>query len=785
MSSITLLESQKDEYSILDQWIKAKEFVYVGRGINRIDALDKVLGRSKYVEDYLVEGLTFARIVKSNIPHGILESINPGKASQHPDFITLVTSKDIPGLNQVGYYIPDQPALAEKKVRFHGEPVALVVSSKPKSAEELRELVEVVIKPIRAVFDPLEALKDEVLVHEENRSNVVLKTRVRKGDSSRALQESDYVVEGTYKTGYQDHAYLETEGALAIPSDGGMTVILPGQYPHLAQAIISRVLGVSQSKVRIIQPVIGGGFGGKDDMEPIVGAQAAIAAYKIRRPVLLTYSREDSFTSHCKRDPAIIKYRSGASRDGRLTVVDVDIIFDAGAYANRGPFTLWRATVHATGPYEVPNVDVRGMLVYTNKVYQGSFRGFGNPQIQFAAERQMDELAERIGIDPLEFRLKNILKPGSKISTNQVLEDSVGIADALIKVAERCSWADKRKAYGKIVDGKARGLGLACAWHGISTSRGVPDWCNAYLNVAKDGSITIYTGVVEMGQGTHTGLLQIAAEILGVPFEKINLIGGTSDAPDTGATHGSRGASFGGISVAIAATKIRRRVQKVASRILGCSLEDVELKDGWVYNRHKPEMRITWEEAVKRCYAEGEDMAATGYFYMPKGKFDEEKGQGFAYIVFSYMVVAVEVEIDVETGLTRVVKVWPAICAGRIINPRLATTQIHGAVLQGIGYTLTEEVKLEDGRIINPNFTDYLVPTIADLPEIEEPIFVEDLFRFGPFGAKGLAEMALIPIPAAITNAIKHALGIGPSEIPCSSEKLFLEMSKAMKKTRS
>lgn len=776
MSSITLLETQKDEYSILDQWLKAREFIYVGSEVKRIDALDKVLGRARYVEDFLVDGMVYARIVKSEIPHGILLSIRPGRASEHPDYVSLVTSSDVPGANQVGYYIPDQPALAEKKVRFHGEPVALIVASKPRSAEILRELVEVEIKPLKPVFDPLEAMKDEILIHEGHGSNIVLRTRVRKGDASKALLESDYVVENAYKTGYQDHAYLETEGALAIPSDDGMTIILPGQYPHLAQSIISRVLGIPQSRVRIIQPCIGGGFGGKDDMMPIIGAQAAVAACKIRKPVLLAYTREDSFTSHCKRDPAYIKYRSGADKGGKLTVVDVEIIFDAGAYANRGPFTLWRATAHSTGPYEVPNVDARGVLVYTNKVYQGSFRGFGNPQIQFAAERQMDELAEKIGLDPLEFRLRNILRPGSTTATHQLLEGSVGVGEALVRIAEKCNWFEKRKNYGKISNGKARGIGVACAWHGISTSRGVPDWCNAYINVARDGSVSIYTGIVEMGQGTHTGLIQIAAEALGLPLEKINLVGGVSDAPDTGATHGSRGLSFGGTAILIAASKIRKRIQRVASRLLECDPEEVELKDGWVYNRHKPERRISWEEAVLKCYAEGEDMAATGYFYVPKGKFDEERGQGFAYIVFSYMVVAVEVEVDVDTGLTRVLRVWPAICAGKIINPKLATTQIHGAIMQGIGYTLMEEIKVEDGKILNPNFTDYLIPTIMDLPEIDEPIFVEDYFRFGPFGAKGLAEMALIPIPAAITNAIKHAVRVKPSEIPYTPQKLFTEL---------
>ena len=774
--SSSLIEVQREEFSILDSWLKAREFIVVGKSVRRVDSLEKVLGRARYVEDYLVEGMTYARIVKSSVPHGLIESISPGEASSHPDFIDLITAEDVPGQNQVGYYISDQPALAEGKVRFHGEPVALVVARKPESAELLRSMVEVRVKPLPAVFDPLEAMKDQVIIHEEVGSNVVIKTHIGKGDAEKALEESDYVVENEYRMGYQDHAYIEPEGVLAIPRDGEYTVIAPAQYPHLAQLISARVLGVPQSKVRVIQPMIGGAFGGKDDMGPILAAQAVVAAHKTGKPVLLTYSREDSFTSHCKRDPAIIYYKSGASKEGRLTAVQVRIIFDAGAYANRGPFTLWRATAHASGPYEVPNVDSRGFLVYTNKVYQGSFRGFGNPQVQFAAERQMDELAEKLGIDPLEFRLMNILKPGSRTCTNQLLDHSVGIGEALRRVAEASGWREKRRRYGRIENGKARGIGVACAWHGISTSRGVPDWCNAYINVAKDGSVSVYTGIVEFGQGSHTGILQIVSEALGIPVEKINLIGGTSDAPDTGATHGSRGLSFGGTAALIAATKIRKAVQRVAARSFGCSPDDVELRDGWVYCRRDPEKRMRWEEAVKACYLQGEEMSATGYFFMPKERFDEKKGQGQAYVVFSYMAIITEVEVDVETGLTRVLKVWPALCAGRIINPELAKGQVDGAILQGLGYMLLEEIKVEDGRILNPAFTDYLVPTIMDLPEIMDPIYVEDYFKYGPMGAKGLAEMALIPMAPAIGNAIKHAVGVSPREVPYPAEKLYMDL---------
>jgi CO/xanthine dehydrogenase Mo-binding subunit len=772
--STTLVDTQREEYSLLERWIKSKEYVVVGRSVTRIDALEKVLGRAKYVEDYSLPGMLYAKLVKSPVPHGILKGIRPGKAEGLKGFYGLVTASDVPGINEVGYYIQDQPALAEGKVRFHGEPVALALAESPEVAEEAALLAEVDVEELPAVFDPLEALKGEVLVHEGRKGNVAIKTKVRKGDVKRGFEESYIIVEDTYRMGYQDHAYLEPEGALAVPSVDGMTVILSVQYPHLAQMKVARVLGINQSKVRIVQPVIGGAFGGKDDMGPIVAAQAAIAAYKAQKPVLLTYSREDSFTSHCKRDPAVIRYKTGATKDGKLKAIEVEIIFDAGAYANRGPFTLWRATVHASGPYEVPNAKVDGRLVYTNKVYQGSFRGFGNPQVQFAAERQMDELAYELGMDPVEIRLKNVLKVGSLTITNQKLEFSVGIEEALRRVAEASGWRDKWSRYPIMKDGKARGMGVGIIWHGISTSRGVPDWGNAYINVGKDGSATVYTGITEIGQGTHTGLAQIAAEGLGVPLSYVNLIGGTTDAPDTGATHGSRGLNLGGNGILVAATKIRTRVERAVARYFNVDQSEVRIRDGLVYV--KGERRLSWKEAVKIAYETGEDMAASGHFFMPKGKFNEEAGQGFAYLGFSYMAVITEVEVDLKTGVTKVLKAWPAIAAGKIINPELVRGQIHGGLIQGLGYAIMEEVKLENGRILNPNFTDYLIPTMTDVPEIAEPIFVEDIFPYGPFGAKGVAEMALIPTPASIGNAIRNATGVKPRELPYTPEKLYFDL---------
>jgi len=763
----------EEAYRILERWLGAREFVIVGKSVERMDALEKVTGRAKYVEDYFFDGMAFSRLVKSTHPHAVLRGIDVSEARRVPGFLSLVTAEDVPGVNQVGYAIPDQPLLAQRKVRFYGEPVALAVAETPEAAEESRDLVRVEYGVLPAVFDPIEALTSRVLVHEERGSNVALETRVHKGDVGEGFSRSDVIVENTYRTGYQDHAYLETEAAIALPEPDGVTVIASIQYPHLVQTVVSRVLGMRLGQVRVVQACVGGAFGGKDDMGPIVSAQAAVAAHKLRRPVMLTYTREDSFDSRCKRDPAIIRYRSGASWQGKLMAIEVDITFDCGAYANRGPFTLWRATMHASGPYEVPNARISGHLVYTNKVYQGSFRGFGNPQIQFAAESQMDELAEELEIDPIEFRLRNMLREGSSTITSQVLDHSVGIYEALAQVEERSQWKSKRHALRELGEGRLRGIGVGCGWHGISTSRGVPDWANAVVNVNRDGSVSCYVGICEMGQGTTTSHAQILSEVLGVPINYVTVNFGTSTAPDTGATHGSRGTSIGGIGVLLAAGKLRERIERVAAELLCCDAKDVVAKDGEIYDAGDPSKRLTWEELVKKCYERGAEMSATGYFFLPKGKFDEERGQGFAYVAFSYIATVAEVEVDTNTGSVKVLRVWPALASGRIVNPSLVLGQIEGAVLQGIGYTLLENLVVSEGRILNNNFTDYIVPLVSEMPSVEEPVFVEDLYRYGPFGAKGVGEMALIPIPAAITSAIRHATGVAVRELPVTAEKLY------------
>lgn len=767
----------EDPYTLMEKWLKAKEFIVVGKGVKRADALDKALGRARFVEDYYFpENMLFVKQVLSTEPHAKLLSIDPTEALKLPGVEGVFTAKDIPGINQVGYALPDQPLIAEKKVRFVGDLVALVAAKDFDTAIKAAELVKVKYDPLPHILDPLEAMeRTDVLVHEEVGSNIAFRTKVRKGNVEEGFAESDVVVENEYRTHHQDHLYLETEGALAIPQfEDRLTIISAGQYPHLVRAIAAKVLGLPESHIKVVIPYMGGGFGGKDDEGPLIAAKAALVAYLTKKPTFMMYTREESLIMHPKREATIIKYKSGATKDGGLKAIEVKIIHDTGAYANRGPFILWRATVHASGPYEVPNAKIDGFAVYTNKVYQGSYRGFGNPSVQFAAEAQMDQLAEKLGMDPVEFRLKNMLRPGKATITNQVLDHSVGIADAVAKLAEVADWKKKREAYGK--GGRyRRGIGIAVAWHGISTSRGVPDWSNAYVKIEKDGSVTVHTGIVEMGQGSPVSShRQIAAEILGAPIDLVQVVFGTTDSPDAGATHASRGTSIGAIGVYVASAKIRERLNKLAAELLNASPDDIVIKDGKAYVKGKPDKYIEWKELIKEAYSRGVEVSATGYFFLPKGTFDDAKGQGYAYPAFSYVAMVAEVEVDTYTGKVKVLRIWPALAAGRIINPVQVEGQIEGAAVQGMGYALMEQFVFDEkGRILNPDLTDYVIPTALDVPEVMKPVYVEDLFKYGPFGAKGVGEMALIPAPAAIANAVSHALGIRVTKLPLTPENVY------------
>ena len=761
-----------ENLEIVKSFFSRKDFYIIGKNVTKVDALNHVLGRSKYTADYVYDRMLHVKVVRSRYPHAIVKSIDTSKALQTPGVIAVLTAMDIPGINDWGYTLPDQPLLAFEKIRFLGDGVALVAAETLDQAEDAVGLVHVQYDPLPPIFSPTEAMKSEVLIHEKG--NIAFKCRLRKGDVAKGFAESDVTVENEYRTRQQEHAYIEPEAAIAVPeSDGSLTIIGSMQSPFTVQMNVAKILGYSLDKVRVIQAATGGGFGGKDDIPPEVSARAALVAVKTGRPALLAHTREESISAHSKRHAYLIKYKSAATKEGMLTAAEIEIISDVGAYASHGPYVLWRSTVHSTGPYIVPNVKVDSYLVYTNKVYGGSFRGFGNPQIQFAAESQMDELARLIDMDPVELRLKNVLRPGSFTATSQLLDHSVGIEECLRKAAELSNWKERREGYMNQIGVKRRGIGVGLMWHGNSTSRGAPDYSAASLIVHKDGSVRFRTGIGEIGQGTHTGHIQIIAEILGVSPEMIHVDNpDTSAVPDSGPTHASRGLLRGGAAAMVAAYKVRENLNKVAAEILGCDETEVEIRDAKVYSRKNPSKMISFQELALECYNNGVTLSYFGNFRGPKMIFDHDIGQGEAYSNYTFAAHIVEVEIDTETGQVQVLKVTPVYDAGKAVNPKLLSGQIEGGALQGMGYAIMEEIVYDGGVVLNQTLQDYLIPTSLDIPEIA-PTLIEHRYRYGPFGSKGMGEAPLIPMAAAIVNAIYNATGVRIKELPATPERVL------------
>jgi len=761
---------------------RASDFVYVGKEVIRIDVLDKVSGATKFVEDLYSKDMLLAKVLTSPYPHAALKHIDTSKALKVPGIRCVISAKDIPGVNNASYLIADQPLLAEGKVRYEGEPVAIVVGEDENDLFSARDLIQVDYEPLPAVLDAFEAAENKVLVHDSG--NIPLEQRIVRGDISRGFSESSVIVEDTYVTQWQDHGYIEREGAIAFPTQSGVRIVGVQQHPHLAQMVVARVLGLKLEQVEVITPMIGGGFGGKDDVGPWVCAQAALAAYRTKRPVLLSYDREQSFLIHPKRFPFHIEYKSGAASDGKLKAIDVKITVNTGAYSNRAPFVLFRGMLTSSGPYEVPNAVIQGRVVYTNKVLGGSFRGFGNPEVHFAAESQMDRLAAKLGIDPVDFRLNNILKPGSVTAFGQRLENDVGLKEALQAVVEKSDFRRKRNEYGQhnaINKRMKKGIGLACVFYGTTITAyrpdgsPRPDWSSVTISVKAEGKVDVLTGIVEIGQGTHTAIAQVVSEVLGLASLESVSISSSTEAPDTWATHSSRGTAYGCSSVYPAAVKVRERLREFAAHDLGCPADEVRFERGYVFSRKTPSKKIRWEDLTRRASESRVDLTVTEtVWHKARGEFDPKTLTGFIYPSISYCAFVSEVQVDTENGLVRVERVWPAISCGKIINPVGARQQIVGGFIQGLGFSLMEEVKFKDGLMENPNFLDYLIPRSTDSPTFEEPVFIEIAHPYGTLGAKGLGEIGMIAAPPSISGAIAHATGRTVDQLPMTPESVYM-----------
>jgi CO/xanthine dehydrogenase Mo-binding subunit len=717
----------------------------VGQRVPRPDAPDKVKGAALYIEDLDFAGSLVGRVLRSPQAHARITRLDVTRARSLPGVAAVLTAKDIPGSNLIPLIQTDWPVLAAEFVRHVGEGVALVAAETREAAEAALGAIVVDYEPLATLLDMEQALQaGEVMAH----------WKIRRGEAAVALSRSDLVVvEGTYHTPYQEHAYIEPNGMIGAPDgQGGVVVYGSMQCPFYVQKAVASALGCELNKARIVQTVTGGGFGGKEDAPSAPGAQVALLAQATGRPVRLIFTREEDMAVMSKRHPGRVRMRTGATRDGDLIAVEVDYLLDGGAYATLSPVVLFRGTVHAAGPYRVPNVKVDARVVRTHKVPCGAFRGFGEPQVVFACESQMDLLAERLGMDPLALRRRNALREGDETITGHKLTASVGFEEVLSKVAESADWEAKRASLAGQSGPVRRGIGLAACYYGVGLGAMGKHLNPAGANVVVhgDGSVTVAVGTTEIGQGMVTVLSQIAAESLGCPISLVRVVeADTSRVPDSGPTVASRTTVMSGNAIRDAAAKIRAAMEPVIA-----------------------DSGLSWKEAVALCVQKQVGLAAHGWAVPPPTTFDLVTGQGEAYICYSFSANIVEVEVDTETGETRVLRVHSGHDTGRVINPTTGEGQVEGGVVQGLGYALVEEHATKDGRILNDQFSTYIIPTTLDTPEIRS-ILVEQEFPWGPYGAKGLGETPIIAVAPAVTNAIHHATGARLYEIPATPERVW------------
>ncbi len=745
----------------------------IGKKIKRVDAIEKVKGTNKFVADYEFKDMLYGAIVFSKHARALIKGIDTGKAKELKGVKAVLTYSDIPGENQLGEVVEDMPCLVPVggEAKYYGDVVAVVAAESQKIANIASGLVEVEYEELPAVLSIEESLKNEIKVHENG--NILTSKRIRKGDVEKGFAYADLVIEDDFFADYQEHAYLETQGIFAVPDSNGMTIYGSMQCPYYVQNAVSRVLGIPQNSVKIVQADTGGAFGGKEDVPSYVAAQCALLAYHTKRPVLLSYSREVDIQFTSKRHPIKSHYKVGFKNDGKLIAIEVNAHMDMGAYATLSPIVMYRSLVHAAGAYDVPNVKVDIDGVYTNKVPCGAFRGFGSPQVLFAIESVMDEAALKLKMDPVDIRLKNALRVGSRTATDHLLTESVGAISTITNVVKISNYENlKRSVYDFNSKNrfKKRGIGVSHIIYGVALGAAgqALDAAGALVQVHRDGSVTVHVGNTEMGQGMKTVLAMIVSETLGQVLEKVRVENAdTSYVQDSGPTVASRATLFSGNAVKEACEKIKERMISTFSRIKNVEKEEVVISSGVV--KGGKEM-MSFDDLAKHCYSSNVELIANGWFKSPKLNWDPKTGLGEAYLTYSYATQIVVVEVDILTGKSKVVDVFTSHDVGRALNPVGLTGQVEGGFVQGMGYAIYEEIKMKDGRILTDNFNTYIIPTINDIPQNIKIDFVEDEFSEGPFGAKGIGEPSLMPAPAAIANGISNAIGIRVKKIPATQE---------------
>ncbi len=819
----------------------------IGTTPRRVDALGKVTGRARYAADLSAPGMLWAEALVAGRPHARILALDTSRARALPGVRAVLTAADIPGEHTFGVVIRNQPVLAEDRVRCWGDGVALAVAESPEIAARALAAIAVDYEDLLAVFDPEEALRpgapevhpapvaapasaggtthapgppddaaaggathapgppDDAAtrVSEPPPPNLCTHHRIRKGDVAAGFAAAHLVLERTYRTQHVDHAYLEPEAVLAEPAgDGGVRVTGSIQNIFSTRRSLAAVLKLDLAQVTVVQATLGGSFGGKDEVMTQMACRSALAALATGRPVKMVNTRERSLAESYKRHPYVLHYKAGVDATGRLTAIEARIVADAGAYASMSPFVTWRSAVQCTGPYACPNVAADVYAAYTNNVYTGAMRGFGAPQVNLAVESLIDELAERLDLDPLELRRRNAFREDDETATGQKLTGHVvSIREVLDRVAAAARWHEVRAAIEReraaagseaelaasggrmqasgdgsgrppAAGARRRGIGLACSYRGVSLGAEGVDATGAIVSVQADGSVLVSLGLVDMGQGLASAMAMIAASVLGVDTTRVKVFNvHTGRVPDSGPTVASRSTVMGGQAVHRAAEAVREVLLGVAAEELGLAPQALCARDGRIAVAGG--RGLTFAQAADLAHQRGRPLLGFGWHRAPATDWDPERGVGQAYFTFVYSANVAEVEVDEVTGRVNVLRVTAAHDVGRAIHPAMVRNQICGGVVMGVGYALLENYELAAGMPAVENLDAYLIPTALDAPEIEA-VIVENPDPAGPFGAKSIGEPATEITAPAILNAIAHATGRRITALPADLEMVRL-----------
>lgn len=717
----------------------------VGTSHPRIDALGKVTGETEYSGDRNMPGMLFMKILMAERPNARVREVRTDKAMNAPGVVAVYTAKDVP-INEYGLQIPDQPVLcgpgASKPytdlVRFVGDQVAVVVAETEVQAASAAKLIEVDYEDLTPLTDPITAMRsDAPLLHpDRGDTNVCVHYKIRKGNVDEAFAKADVIVEGEYHTPVQEHAYLQPEAGLSyLDEEGRIVVESAGQWTHADRKSIAHALDLPEEQIRVIYPAIGGAFGGREDLS--VQIVLALATMKLKRPVKIIWSRRESIIGHGKRHAVILRAKWGATKDGKLVAVQNEVIGDGGAYMYTTNKVLGNATITSTGPYAVPNVKTDVYGVYTNNIPGAAFRGFGAPQALFMAESQMNKLAEKLGMDPVEFRLKNALRDGDTLGVGTPAPTPVSIIECIEAARNSFNWKKQKVSKSKKQGTILKGRGFAAGFKNVGFSFGYKENCWAKVEIHGNGSIErviLHHAGAEVGQGFQTVMVQMAAHVIGVPTNIVEMR--TSDS----ALQGNPGSASASRLTFMAGNSVKGAAEAALAK---------------------------WEAEERPAIAE------FSYFAPPTTPMDKETGYSMPNFQYAYVAQAVDIEIDSETGHLRVKRIISADDVGTAINPDLVVAQIEGAIVQAHGYAVMEEFKTKDGRVMTDQLSTYLLPTIWDIPEKVESVLVEVPDPNGPWGARGMGELPYLPVAAAIAAAIHDATGVWINEFPFTPERVL------------